>query len=89
MTCELCELEPATVEAVLFPTRVESLFAMMHAHHEDTEQWPSVKLCEACAERTAPLFKCLCEIAPPHLLVDVTSAFLLEMCKVFHPRVTA
>lgn len=61
MTCALCEVNAADVEAVLFPTRVDALFPMMMRHADDTEAWPSMPLCDACDELTGAVFRTLTE----------------------------
>ena len=75
--CEVCGTA-TDIEAVLFPTEVSRLFAMMAAHEDDLESWPSAWLCVECAERSAPLFRLMAEQFPISFLVEILASPLLQ-----------
>ena len=76
--CQVCGAD-TEIEAILFPTEVSRLFAMMAAREGDTEGWPSAWLCEACAERSAPLFHLMAEYFPIAWLVEMDCETLVEI----------
>lgn len=84
-TCEVCEAADTELEAVLFPTEVGRLFAMLEHYHDDLDAWPSLWVCDACAEATRGLFASLAE-APAPLLVRLTSDVLRELAREIRRR---
>lgn len=81
MTCAVCEVNAADSEAVFFPTRVDVLFPLMMRHADDLEAWPSIPICDPCAEITAPLFHALAEGLSVAAVVALTSDDLLLLCR--------
>lgn len=79
-TCEICEQAPATLESILFPSELAKLFAMFEVHRGDHETWPSLSVCEPCAEACAPVMAALASL-PADELVHVTSGMLRIGCR--------
>lgn len=84
-TCEVCEAAETETEAVLFPTAAVTLFAMLEAHADDPEAWPSVWICSACEPATRPVFAKLAAL-PPVIVCLVTCEALRELCRAARDR---
>lgn len=78
--CEVCELTDTDTEAVLMPTEVSRLFAMLEHHAGDPDAWPSVWVCADCEIATREVFRTLAG-APIGVLLELTPPLLADVCR--------
>lgn len=84
MTCALCEIGAADVDAVLLPSRVDVLLPMMSVHAGDTEAWPSLHVCESCVEYLKPIYDALAEGMSVPAICALTSEDLLLVSRLVY-----
>lgn len=81
MICDVCETALATAEGVWVPTRADTLFQMAHRYRDDFEQWPSIWMCDICAQRSDGVFASLGELEPEQA-IQVTSTTLRDLARI-------